>query len=339
MGRKNIIRGHGLTDGPVTAGDGPNAGAWRFALRAANDATVVQWVVSFTEPEPLLRCLTKLRDAGTDWLELFGLDGPQWASLLDQKRITRIHFGNEFCQRLLPSVRALQTALAATTASGLDFGLALPMLTDDGIEEADVLLGMLPEGTEVTVNDWGLMRRLTRRFPRLRPTAGRLLCRMLKEPRAPSAAYLQLGGHGFMTPGLESLLERFGVSRLEIDVAPFARGTDLHAQRARFSVHAPFGFATTGRICRIGNLHRPMARKFATGHTCARECLTYGCELSARGEPDEGRMRIFQRGNTIFYRHTTAMTQALAEAVAAGSVDRMVISGDWNAARRADFCT
>ncbi len=326
-----------MTDGPVTVDRVPEGSAWRFGLRAANDAVTVQWAVSFTEPESLVRCVTGLHDAATDWPGLFGLDSPEWASLLDHQRVARIHFGNEFCQRLLPSVRALQTVLGATAASGLEFGLALPMLTDDGLEEADALLGMLPEGTEVTVNDWGLMRRLTRQFPGLRPTAGRLLCRMLKEPRAPSAAYLKLGGHGFMTPGLEMLLKRFGVSRLEIDVPPFARSTDLYAQRGRISVHAPFGFATMGRICRIGNLHRPVARKFATGHTCARECLTYWCELSAGAEPDDARMRIFQRGNTIFYHHTAAMAEALAGAAAAGSIDRIVISGDWNAAGRADL--
>ncbi len=318
-------------------GQTPEASARGPGLRAVNRPATVRWAVSFTEPDRLVRFLTSLCAAGTDWPRLLGLDLPEWAPMPDHQRVSRIHFGNEFCERLLPSARELQAAFGATSASGLDFGLALPMLTDGGIEEADVLLAMLPEGTEVTVNDWGLMRRLTRRFPGLRPTAGRLLCRMLKEPRAPSAAFLELGGHGFMTAGLERLLERFGVGRLEIDVPPFARSTDLCAQRGRISVHTPFGFATTGRICRIGNLHRPMERKFATGHTCARECLRYWWELSARQEPDDASMRIFQRGNTIFYRHTAAMTQALAGAVAAGSIDRIVISGDCNAARRADL--
>lgn len=324
-----------MTDGPAAVGRIPKGSAWSFGVRAANDATAVQWAVSFTAAQPLVHFVTLLRDAGTDWSALFGLDSREWTPLLDHPRVARIHFGNEFCQRLLPSVRALRTALDTTALSGLEFGFVLPMLTDDGLEEADVLLGMLPGGTEVTVNDWGLMRRLERRFPGLRPTAGRLLCRMLKEPRAPSSAYLELGGHGFMTPGLHRLLDRLGVTRLEIDVPPFARSRDLCAPRGRISVHAPFGFATTGRICRIGNLHRPMERKFATGHTCARECLGYGCELSARQAPDDGKIRIFQRGNTIFYRHTAAMAQALAGAVMAGSIDRIVISGDWNAARSA----
>lgn len=292
--------------------------------------------MSFTRPDSLVRFVKGLCTAEPEGLCLPGLGRTEPTPGPGGQRVSRIQFGNEFCQRLLPSVRALDTALGATAAAGLDFGFTLPMLTDDGVEEADALLGLLPEGTEVTVSDWGLMRRLTRRFPRLRPVAGRLLCKMLKEPRAPSAAYMKLGGHGFMTPGFEMLLGRFRVSRLEIDLPPFARGADLCGRLGRISVHAPFGFATTGRICRIGNLHRPMTRKFATGHSCARECLTYWCELSAGREPDQAGMGTFQRGNTIFYRHTAAMTATLAAAIAAGSVDRVIVSGDWNEADRAD---
>ncbi len=324
-----------MTDGQAAAEPGTQLQAPGEAVRAAGGRAALEWAVSFTEAERLIRFAEGLRAADTDWPERLGLGGSGPGVLAGGRRPTRIHFGNEFCQRLLPSPAVLDSALGAAAASGLAFGFVLPVLTDAGLETADRLLQRLPEGTEVSVNDWGLMRRLSRRFPGLRPTAGRLLCRMLKEPRAPSAAYLQLGGRGFMTPGLERLLDRFGVERLEIDVPPFARGQDLYAPRGRLSVHAPFGFVTTGRICRIGNLHRPMEHKFAAGHTCARECLAYWCELTPGRGPDEAKMSIFQRGNTIFYRHTTAMDEALAGAIAAGSIDRLVISGDWHADRRA----
>ena len=310
---------------PQVSGGGP---------AAAGGPAAIEWAVSFTEVERLVGFAEERAAAGSDWPERLGLEWTGRSALPGGRRLPRIHFGNEFCQRLLPSPTVLETVLGAVGASGLGFGLVLPVLTDEGLEKADRLLQRLPEGTEVSVNDWGLMRRLTRSFPRLRPTAGRLLCKMLKEPRAPSAAYLQLGGRGFMTPGLERLLERFGVDRLEIDVPPFARGQELSVPRGRLSVHAPFGFVTTGRICRIGNLHRPVEHKFAAGHTCARECLAYWCELSPGRGPDEAKMSIFQRGNTIFYRHTTAMNEALAAAMAAGSMDRLVISGDWHADRR-----
>ena len=311
---------------PQVSGGGP---------AAAGGPAAIEWAVSFTEVERLVGFAEERAAAGSDWPERLGLEWTGRSALPGGRRLTRIHFGNEFCQRLLPSPTVLDTALQAARAAGLGFGFVLPVLTDEGLEKADRLLQRLPEGTEVSVNDWGLMRRLARDFPRLKPAAGRLLCKMLKEPRAPSAAYLQLGGRGFMTPGFERLLERFGVDRLEIDVPPFARGPDLSAPRGRLAVHAPFGFVTTGRICRIGNLRRPLPHKFAAGHTCARECLDYWCELSPGRAAAEANMSIFQSGNTIFYRHTPAMAEALAAAIAAGSIDRLVIAGDWHADRRA----
>ena len=293
--------------------------------------------VSFTALESLMRFVSRPSEAaGTDWLKFLGLEAPEMVSM-PVGRLSRVHFGNEFCQRLLPSVEALSEALGTVTSGGFAFGLALPVLTDDGIERADALLALLPEGTEVALNDWGLVRRLSRRFPHLKSTAGRLLCRMLKEPRAPSAAYLELGGHGFMTPGFEKLVARLGVGRVEMDVPPFASSNDMRVSRGKLSVHVPFGFATTGRICRIGNLRRPMARKFESGHVCARECLTYGTIVAATGGRSSAQTGIFQRGNTLFYRHTAEMAAALCGAITAGSVDRLVVSGDWHEARSADL--
>ena len=293
--------------------------------------------VSFTELESLMRFVTRSSEnTGSDWLKFLGVEAPE-AAAVPVGRVARVHFGNEFCQRLLPSVGALSEALESVASTGFAFGLVLPMLTDDGIERADALLALLPEGTEVALNDWGMVRRLNLRFPRLQSTAGRLLCRMLKEPRAPSAAYLELGGHGFMTPGFEKLVARLGVGRVEMDVPPFASSDDMRVSRGKLTVHVPFGFATTGRICRIGSLCRPMGRKFQTGHVCARECLTYGTVMAATGGRTGAQTGIFQRGNTLFYRHTAEMAVALCGAIAAGSVDRLVVSGDWHEARSADL--
>lgn len=290
----------------------------------------VEVAVSFTGLDSLTRFVARSSQAaGSQWLKLLGLKEPEFAAI-PLGRVSRVHFGNEFCQRLLPSTKTLAAALATVSSCGIAFGLALPMLTDDGLERADALLALLPEGTEVTLNDWGLVRRLNTRFTHLKSTAGRLLCRLLKEPRAPSAAYLELGGHGFMTPGFESLVARLGVGRLEMDVPPFACSNDMSVSRGKLAVHVPFGFATTGRICRIGSLRRPMTRKFETGHVCARECLTYCTVVSEEGGRAVAGNGIFQRGNTLFYRHTAAMAAAVSDAITAGWVDRLVVSGDWH---------
>ncbi len=300
-------------------------------------ATSPEVAIAFTDPDRLVRFISaNSADPSGERLAMMGLAGAGPGALGTQ-RVSRVHFGNEFCERLLPSRAGLESAIKLISAAGVGFSLVAPMLTDDGLDTTQQLLEALPDDSEVAANDWGLMRLVRRRFPGLRLSAGRLLCRMLKEPRAPSAKYMELGGHGFMNPGFEGLLRSFGVSRLEIDVPPFATVEDLRAPNHRLSVHVPFGFTTVGRICRIGSLHQPPTRKFATGHNCARECLTYVTAMESPREPRGSDIRVFQRGNTIFYRHTPAMSAVVADAIVAGIVDRVIVSGDWNEAGSANL--
>lgn len=291
--------------------------------------------IAFTDPDRLERFVcARSREVAREWAAKFGLAGSAGPDAWETWRLSRVHFGNEFCERLLPSRSVLASVINLISDAGMSLSFVTPMLSDDGLDATDQLLAALPDHSEVVANDWGLIHRVQRCFPRLRLSVGRLLNRALKEPRAPSALFMKLGGHGFMNPGFEGLLRRFGLSRLEIDVPPFATSQDLRAPGHRVSLHVPFGFATVGRICRIGSTHQPPGRKFATGHNCARECLAYAASMES---PRDSEIRVFQRGNTIFYRHTPAMTAVVADAIAAGFVDRVIVSGDWNEPSSADL--
>ncbi|MGC8521760.1 MAG: hypothetical protein ACP5PN_07835, partial [Steroidobacteraceae bacterium] len=189
------------------------------------------------------------------------------ADLPGAGRLAQLRFGNEFCQRLLPSRTALRQGLQLAARCGFGFALALPIVTDAGIDRAERLLGELPDGAEVAVNDWGLMRRMARGFAHLQIIAGRQLCRLLKDPRAPPPM-----GSGqprsWANPGMAALLQRLRARRVELDIPPFADTLECAIPGIRLSAHTPFGFVTTGRICRLGNLRQEPARRFATGHCC-----------------------------------------------------------------------
>jgi hypothetical protein len=307
-------------------------------IRGDAGAALAEVAVAFTDSARLKRFITAISEhPRCDWPPLIGLNRGDFAPLSEECRVSQIHFGNEFCERLLPSRAVLDSALNAVRAARLDFSLVVPPLTDAGLDAVDGLFETLPDGAGIVANDWGLMMRVRRRFPKLELSAGRILCRMLKEPRAPSAQYMELGGHGYMTPGLQALLRRFTVSRVNIDVPPFASVDDLRGADGRVSVHVPFGFTTVGRICRIGCLHQQAADKFATGHNCARECLSYAAAMESPRERHASDLRLFQRGNTIFYCHTPAMGAVVADAIAAGIIDRVIVSGDWNETRRTNY--
>ncbi len=169
--------------------------------------------------------------------------------------------------------------------------------------------------------------------PDLCPVAGRLLCKMVKDPRLPSAEWTRLYPHGIHSGPFGAVLTQLGVQRIEMDVPPFADINDFRSDHARVSVHAPYGFSVKGRACRIGSLGQPPEGKFASDQDCRRECLSYVGDLS-RGDAGTGDLRTFQRGNTLFYRHSPSMNSALAAALAEGWIDRLILNGDWNENRR-----
>jgi hypothetical protein len=137
---------------------------------------------------------------------------------------------------------------------------------------------------------------------------------------------------------MAALLQRLRARRVELDVPPFADTLECVIPGMRLSAHTPFGFVTTGRICRLGNLRQEPARRFAPGHGCSRECLAY-CVRITRRSAHVGSLPLLQRGNTIFYRHGESSRGALAAAIAAGTIDRLILPGDWHADRRADLFT
>jgi len=261
------------------------------------------------------------------------LGWPEVPPGLGDAAIDRVHLGSEFCETLLPGAGQLRHALDRCGAAGLGLALVTPILSDAGLARLSPLLALLPAAAEVVANDWGTLRLLRRTRPDLIAVAGRLLCKMIKDPRLPSPEWARLYPHGLHSAPFSALLERLGAGRVEMDVPPFAEPRDFRFPTVKVSVHAPYGFSVKGRSCRIGSLAQPSPAKFTAGQDCRRECLIYGSGLS---RPDTGAADLpgFQRGNTQFYRHSAPMRATVAEAMAAGWVDRLVLSGDWHENRR-----
>jgi hypothetical protein len=251
------------------------------------------------------------------------------ALLLSEGGAARVYLGNEFCENLILSRRELLRALAGLEERGLEASLATPMPSDGGIERLARLFEVLPAGTEVIVNDWGVLRLLRKRFPDLVPVAGRLLARQMKDPRLDSPEWSRLVPHGLFSASRIALLFELGFRRMEIDLSPHFVPDAIDARELRLTVHAPYGYCSKGRICRIGSCSLPDGRKFAPGHTCRRECLTYVARMERRSPVGAG-LRTFQRGNTLFYRYSDEMARSLRTLLERGRADRLAIAGDWH---------
>ncbi|MCF6753398.1 hypothetical protein L3X16_12200 [Pseudomonas stutzeri] len=248
---------------------------------------------------------------------------------ISSRRIERIHLGNEFCERLLPTVVELRDAMDTLSQQRLALTLVTPMLTDAGMRRLTPLLALLPDGCEVVVNDWGTRQRMTA-YPALVPVLGRLLNKMIKDPRLPSPQWSALHPHQGQSTHFQRFMDHQGISQVEMDVPPFAHAEQFNSGRLGLSVHLPYGYAVKGRMCRIGSLGLPDEQRFSAGHGCHKECLSYWAEVEREGPCSAAELSGFQRGNTQFYRHSRAMSEALDAALARGWVNRLIVAGDWH---------
>ncbi len=257
------------------------------------------------------------------WLKIHG--DAALAAWLATYTPTHIYFGSEFCEHLLPSRRTLDQALGYARANGLRFALLTPIASPDVLSHLRELLPLLPVGAEVVVNDWGVAALAAPYFPKLRPIAGRVLCRMTKDPRLGSDWAAQCG-HNLDSPWLQALLQRLNIENVEIDMPLFANATALDHVPLLQGVHLPYFCIAKGRMCRPGSLGIKGPERFAVGRRCRKECLTLSVATSRPGSNDD--WETIQMGNAIFGRHSAAMLEDLMTAVGNGMIPRLVVAGE-----------
>lgn len=267
----------------------------------------------------LLHCLNRLGCP----IDSFNVDAQGWP-------VTHIHLGNEFCERLIPTPENLKNAQLKTRQLGLKFTLVTPMLTDEGLCKLDKLLPELSEGTEVIINDWGTLQRLSADYTSLTPVLGRMLNKMIKDPRLPSEQWSKMHPYIGQSEHFQSLLRRFNISQIEMDVPPFAKVEQFKSAPLDISVHVPCGYTFKGRMCRIGSMNQKDDRKFLPAHSCQKECLTYWTRTERPGVQLNTEIYSFQRGNTQFYRHSQDMAAAVWAAIDKHWIKRLIFAGDWH---------
>jgi hypothetical protein len=253
------------------------------------------------------------------------------------ERWSRLYLGSEFCQALLPGAAGLSARLARVPAD-VALTLVTPPVTDAGMTRVEALLGALASwldrargdasGAEVVVNDWGVLR-LLRNRPRFTPALGRLLTRMLRDPRIPSSAGDAPGAAApvalravrqstVTSPPFRALLDTLGVRRVELDPVVQGLDMDFDALGLAPTLHAPFGYVTTGRVCLFAALGQPAARRFDVGHGCQHECRTYDATMRDAAAPaGAASAALYTAGNTVFQRHARATVERALRATTA----------------------
>lgn len=209
---------------------------------------------------------------------------------------SRAYFGEEFCQYLIPSAGNVRKALSASEREGLDFTLLTPYVSESGIDKLKVVLRVLPDGTEVVVNDYGVLELM--RDCNLEPVLGRLLHKFKRDPRIsalkkklPKTAVDYFLSSNLSQDRFRDFLREEGIGRVEVDNFPY--GLDLGDWEGHLTVYHPYVYVTTTRYC--------LTKTYSTGDYSigcdGRHCL----RRDFRMRHPSFDVELLLRGNAVFF--------------------------------------
>lgn len=239
---------------------------------------------------------------------------------------TRLYYGAEFCERLLPTAADLDAAIAFAAGRAMAFTFMTPFVTDAGLDALErlleVLAASLPEA-EVVVNDWGVLHLVRTEHPGLTPVLGRLLNKSKRGPRImqileqvppETKAYFQ--GTNLDVPAAARFLGQQGIGRVEFDnllQGLCLDGADPHIRR---SLYLPYAVVSATRFCLTASCDDPDKMAAVGVFPCGRQCLRYSFNLY---NPVMTRPLV-RRGNAIFF-----VNETIPDIVARQQVDRIVV--------------
>lgn len=239
-------------------------------------------------------------------------------------RYSRLYFGVEFCQRLIPSLYDLEEILDFVSMQKLKFTFVTPYLTDENIRKLAFLMKILIDrqpDVEIVVNDWGLFYFLEQEYGdrKIALVLGRLLSKQRRDPRISAmkdkfskGTLKHLRGAGVDADIFVNFLINRGIGRVELD--NLCQGLSRRAPRISASLYLPFVYLTTTRLC-FANLNRKEQRALRVIHSCDKECQKYTFKLRHRFMGRD----LFLKGNTIVFENNK-----LPDNLNAIGVDRIV---------------
>ncbi|MDF1561697.1 MAG: class I SAM-dependent methyltransferase [Deltaproteobacteria bacterium] len=221
------------------------------------------------------------------------------------RRYDRIYFGVEVCHWLMPSPLQLRSALDFAKLQGLPLTLVTPVLPEVGLERVRPLLALLPPGSEVVVNDLGLIPDVSEAGHH--PLLGRILLKVKRDPRigAEDLEHPGLAAHlrasNVTNHAFQALLRSLGIQRIELDNVQQGYDLDL-PDDLRTSLYRPYVSAAVTRRCGLN---------FSEGNTdllwrdgsCREHCQETQLEVSTLKQVGSTKVwASYQaRGASLFY--------------------------------------
>ena len=241
---------------------------------------------------------------------------------------TRIYFGNEFCERLLPSTQDIDQAMDFAREHKIPFSLVTPYVTNDGLKKWKKIIEKVAEKnpkSEIILNDWGILMTIREISTGLVPVLGRLMTKIKRGPRLmnvmeslPQEAIEHLQSTNLSIKAYRKFLTEKGITRAELDYPlQDIKLNDVGAD-IPLSLYIPFVYVTTTRFCLTASCDIPERKGMVGIFPCKKECQKYTFALDNPIMP----CSLIRKGNTIFYKNEKIPT---GDELKEKRIDRLVI--------------
>lgn len=242
------------------------------------------------------------------------LNGLEQLKNLDRYRY--IYFGNEFCDKKIPSGQFCREVVQYCLENSKIPVFLTPYLTDVGIsilkKRIDDIYSIHKE-FEITINDYGILEFL-KGYPEVRINMGRMLIKMKKGPEIMSGV-LDKDPLGFRQTSLSSIFIDFAkasnITRFEMDIPP--QGLVLPDSN-NISLYLGNCIIASTRRCPYIDADKKDFRYEIKG--CKKECMNYCIAKNTRFYDK----LIYVLGNSEFLRTDKAIDPDLKD-----KFDRIVI--------------
>lgn len=264
-------------------------------------------------------------------------------------KYSRLYYGNEFCERLIPSLQDLREIVGYIQKRRLYFSFVSPYVTNVGLGRLRVLFEFLRVeniNCEVVINDWGVLNLVNHKYPNLAPVLGRLLTKQKRGPRLIKLLKRQVrprliidsknpgkrciiiekslplaldpyykGSNTASVSIIHNFLIRQRINRIELDNIVQGFFLRLPQDKIFASVYLPYVYITTTFFCPTAGCDRKK-KSLLKIKPCKRQCQRYVFKLRHRTMPKV----IYLKGNTQFYKNASLTIRKLEKS----GIDRMV---------------
>lgn len=169
---------------------------------------------------------------------------------------SRIYFGSEFCENLIPDSSEIKKFLGLFQDKRFNLSFLTPWVTDRGLKKLEDIFKILPKGTEIVFNDWGTFN-LINKFNRggsknFKRVLGRLLVFHYRDPRviATKNGKLKddLQNSNLNAENFQKFLQVNKISRVELDNTYQGYNFKIY-KGLKTSLYYPFVFMATATNC------------------------------------------------------------------------------------------